>query len=55
MGTFIKFNPTLTKSDPHNTPVLIIGQLKHLSALKFEDLSAKLLPRVTEEVLFTQL
>ena len=50
MGTSIKFNPSLTKSDPNKTPVLIIGQLKHLYALKFEDVSAKLLPRVSEEV-----
>ena len=50
MGTTLKFNQVLTESDPHKTPVLIIGQLKHLSALKFEDVQIKLHPRVTEEV-----
>lgn len=49
MSTDIKFNPTLTTSDPHYKPVLIIGQLRHLNLLKFVDVAAKLAPRVTEE------
>lgn len=49
MATDIKFNPSLTKSDPHFKPVLIIGQLRHLNLLQFADLSSKLEPRVNEE------
>ncbi|CAG9762026.1 unnamed protein product [Ceutorhynchus assimilis] len=39
----------LTKSDPQTTPVLIIGQTKHLSQLRFNDIRPKLEPRVSEE------
>lgn len=49
MATDIKFNPSLTKSDPHIKPVLIIGQLRHLNLLKFPQIECKLAPRVTEE------
>ncbi|XP_030371693.1 probable aminopeptidase NPEPL1 [Scaptodrosophila lebanonensis] len=48
-GTDIKFSPTLTRSDPQQKPVLIIGQLRHLNLLKFEQLACKLEPRVSEE------
>ncbi|XP_073814221.1 probable aminopeptidase NPEPL1 granny smith protein isoform X1 [Musca autumnalis] len=49
MAIDLKFNPSLTKSDPHFKPVLIIGQLKHLNLLKFSDVACKLEPRVTED------
>lgn len=49
MSTDIKFNLTLTASDPHYKPVLIIGQLRHLNLLKFSDVACKLQPRVTED------
>ncbi|XP_059620283.1 probable aminopeptidase NPEPL1 [Phlebotomus argentipes] len=49
MATNIVFNPSLTKTDPHEHPVLIIGQLSHLSLLSFDDLKVKLEPRVTYE------
>lgn len=49
MTTNIVFSPTLTKSDPHDHPVLVVGQLPHLSALSFDDLRMKLEPRVTSE------
>lgn len=39
----------LSKSDPQTTPVLIIGQVKHLTQLRFNNIRAKLEPRVSEE------
>lgn len=45
----ITFKSALCKTDPQQHPVLIIGQLRHLSILKFEHVSAKLEPRVTAE------
>ncbi|KAH8417618.1 hypothetical protein KR222_002822 [Zaprionus bogoriensis] len=49
MATEIKFNASLTRSDPQKQPVLIIGQLRHLNVLKFGKLALKLEPRVEEE------
>ncbi|ALC45926.1 grsm [Drosophila busckii] len=49
MATDIKFNASLTISDPQVQPVLIIGQLRHLNLLKFDQLACKLEPRVSEE------
>lgn len=49
MGTSIRFNGSLTKTDPHNHPVVIIGLLRHLSHLSYNDLKLKLEPRVSEE------
>lgn len=46
----ISFNKTLTQTDPQYHPCLIIGQLRHLSILEFEDVQIKLLPRVNEEI-----
>lgn len=43
-------NKTLTQTDPQKHPVLIIGQLRHLSILKFEHVQCKLNPRVSEEI-----
>lgn len=43
------FKSGLTKSDPQKTPVLIIGQVKHLTQLRFNDIKPKLEPRVSEE------
>lgn len=48
-NTIIKFNAGLTTIDPYYKPVLIIGQLRHLTLLKFSDIRCKLDPRVTEE------
>lgn len=45
----IRINKSLTVSDPRVHPVLIIGQLRHLSGLKFEHIKIKLEPRVNEE------
>lgn len=39
-----------TPSDPQLKPVLIIGQVKHLAQLKYDDIKCKLMPRVSEEV-----
>lgn len=45
----LKFNQVLTETDPHSHPVLIIGQLRHLSVLKFDNVRIKLGSRVNEE------
>ncbi|KAF7284404.1 hypothetical protein GWI33_022190 [Rhynchophorus ferrugineus] len=47
--TILTFKSGVTKSDPQKTPVLIIGQVKHLTQLKFNDIKPKLEPRVNEE------
>ncbi|SPP87956.1 probable aminopeptidase NPEPL1 [Drosophila guanche] len=49
MATDIRINGSLSASDPQAHPVLIIGQLRHLNLLKFDNLASKLCPRVTEE------
>lgn len=49
-GTAIKINRSLTEADPRMHPVLIIGQLRHLSSLKFDHIKSKLEPRVTNEI-----
>ncbi|XP_013779517.1 probable aminopeptidase NPEPL1 [Limulus polyphemus] len=46
----IKFDGQLSVSDPHRSPVLIIGQTKHLSRTTFNDVKMKLEPKVTEEI-----
>lgn len=48
-NTILSFNKTLTAIDPQNHPVLILGQLRHLSILKFHHVQCKLIPRITEE------
>ncbi|XP_055636702.1 probable aminopeptidase NPEPL1 [Toxorhynchites rutilus septentrionalis] len=45
----LSFHRELQAADPQRTPVLIIGQLRHLSAIPFERVSGKLEPRVTQE------
>lgn len=45
----IRYNKTLTETDPQNHPVLIVGQLRHLSILNFNHVKSKLGSRVTEE------
>lgn len=49
MSAVIKFNPTLQSTDPQFHPVLIMGQLRHLSILKFDHVKSKLEPRVLAE------
>jgi len=46
----LQFLGSLTQTDPYIHPVVIIGQLKNLAKIKFNDLKVKLEPRVTEEV-----
>lgn len=46
----LKFQSGLAPSDPQQTPVLIVGQLSNLTAVKFETIKVKLEPRVSEEV-----
>lgn len=50
MTVTITYSSTLSQSDPQSHPVLIVGQLKHLRALKFDQVACKLQPRVTAEV-----
>lgn len=55
MTTNITFTNVLKESDPQQTPVLIIGQLKHLTQLKYDDIKSKIEPRVSEEVSYFHL
>jgi len=48
-GSKIQFGSSLTTSDPQKSPVLIIGQLRHLTNLQFSDVASKLQPRVEAE------
>ena len=50
MSCKINFSAVRSVSDPHETPVLIIGLTKNLGKLVFKDVAANLDPRVTEEV-----
>ena len=50
MGPNIEFKGSLSTSDPRKNPVLIIGQLKHLTSVNFNNIGVKLQPRVDEEV-----
>lgn len=49
------FSSKLTKTDPQQKPVLIIGQVKHLSQLTYHDVKTKLEPRVSDETFKTAL
>lgn len=46
----IVFNRELQETDPHSHPVLIIGQVRHLSCLAFSDINKKLGQRVSPEI-----
>ncbi|CAG9131187.1 unnamed protein product [Plutella xylostella] len=48
-GVSVKFTSGLSKSDPEQKPVLIVGQASHLAALTWQDVRCKLEPRVTED------
>ncbi|XP_060526069.1 probable aminopeptidase NPEPL1 [Cylas formicarius] len=48
--TKLVFKSKLSKTDPQLVPVLIIGQVKHLTQLRFNDIKSILQPRVSEEV-----
>lgn len=49
------FKQNITTSDPRKNPVLIIGQLRHLKMIKFDEIKRKLEPRVPEDVYKTAL
>lgn len=45
----IVFNRQLQETDPHDHPVLIIGQVRHLSLISFDDIKIKFGSRVPAE------
>ncbi|XP_023705680.1 probable aminopeptidase NPEPL1 isoform X3 [Cryptotermes secundus] len=51
----LQFLGSLTQTDPHVHPVVIIGQVQNLAKIKFNDIKVKLEPRVTEEVYLSAL
>ncbi|GFR76493.1 seminal fluid protein [Elysia marginata] len=51
----LEFSGTLTPSDPYDKAVLIVGQLKHLVKLKFQDVQCKLGGRVDAETFDTSI
>ena len=50
----LKFSASLAASDPASNPVLIVGQLKNLTRLTYEDVRIKLEKRVSEDVSIPQ-
>ena len=46
----LEFATVLAPSDPYDNAVLIIGQLKHLARVRFEDVQCKFGGRVDNEV-----
>ena len=46
----VLFSRGLTPSDPVKIPVIILGQHQHLVRVAWEDIRAKLEPRVTQEM-----
>ncbi|KAF2366469.1 Peptidase M17 leucyl aminopeptidase C-terminal [Trinorchestia longiramus] len=51
--TTVQVSTSLTPCDPHKTPVLLIGQHKHLQLLSYADVSVKMGSRVPENVWLT--
>ncbi|KAL4234571.1 putative aminopeptidase npepl1 [Mactra antiquata] len=49
MAANLVFSGALSPSDPKDSAVLIVGQLKSLKQIKYSDVSCKLQPRVNEE------
>lgn len=49
-GVSVKYSSGLSSSDPVTTPVLIIGQTRHLTNLTWEVVKNKLEPRVTKDI-----
>lgn len=49
MSTKIRFSGTLSKTNPESSPVLVIGQLKNLARITYDDVKVKLEPRVDAE------
>lgn len=45
----LRFHRELQQTDPHQSPVLIVGQQRHLSDLSFDQVRCKLEPRVSLE------
>ena len=50
MTRCLKFTGKLSQSDPQTTPVRIIGQLRNLNKISYDDVKMKLEPVVTAEV-----
>lgn len=50
MPVKLVFGGKLTLSDPKDFPVVIVGQLPHLTSISFDDVKIKLSPRVDKEV-----
>ncbi len=46
----LRFSGTLSPCDPSQNPVLVVGQLKNLNKVTFDQVKVKLEHRVTEEV-----
>lgn len=50
MPVKLVYGGKLTQSDPKDFPVVIVGQLPHLTSIGFDDVKIKLAPRVNKEV-----
>jgi len=49
-NTKLVFSSKLSRTDPQENPVLIVGQVKHLNQLNFDDIRVKLEPRVPQDI-----
>ncbi|XP_064610708.1 probable aminopeptidase NPEPL1 [Liolophura sinensis] len=49
MSVTLRYSSDLATSDPQHNPVLIVGQVKNLAKITFDQVKRKLEPRVTEE------
>lgn len=52
MAATLKFSGTLSASDPATHGVLIVGQVKHLTQVKFDDIKVKFADRVDYEMFY---
>lgn len=50
MSVTLRYSSDLATSDPQHNPVLIVGQVKNLNKITFDQVKRKVEPRVTEEV-----
>lgn len=52
VGVNLVYGTQITDNDPRHHPVLIVGQLKNLNRIKYDDIKCKLGGRVSEEVCY---
>ena len=51
----VLFSGGLANSDPVTSPVIVVGQVRHLNRVDWDTIKVKLEPRVTKEVCPTKI